>query len=362
MKCRHAQIPQRILALLTARPAPPGPSAQEIEWLQAVKACIGALLNLSIDTRKYLLAPFSFASVCDKLMDLSSITAEIASLLYDLRALEILSNILSTYRVASWSASPTSSLALVTALTAEWTINLVKEVVQQEGVSNFEPMNPYTTCLIPFLPSGTDIIYIAPTLCSIITSLPLPNSPGFATSHSPEAEQNDQIYTLVSADLSILTAASELLEARAYNDTNVQEMIAFRPLPENDTATLSYLQGMAAIVESAQILPAWKSVIEEDKANGDDSLEAEKTFSTFKAEIARIIIGVCSNDKVMDDAFKRDSRTSWLLDTCRRWLISGRSDLIITGSTVLANLARKGAYRQTWLAREIQGLLISRIW
>lgn len=88
---------------------------------------------------------------------------------------------------------------------------------------------------------------------------------------------------------------------------------------------------------------AWQPIIQEDQAQGEDSLEAEKTFATFKAEVARIVIGVCSNDKVMQEAFSPGSSLQWLLPLCKRWLQqSDRSDLIITSSTMLANLARKG--------------------
>lgn len=102
------------------------------------------------------------------------------------------------------------------------------------------------------------------------------------------------------------------------------------------------LRILASIVESGELLQAWRPVIQADKADDDDSLEAEKTFSHFKADIARILIGVCSNDKVMKEAFQQGSSLQWLVPTCIRWLQSSRPDLVITGSTVLANLARSG--------------------
>lgn len=186
--------------------------------------------------------------------------------------------------------------------------------------------------------TGTTVAAVALPLCKIITDLPLPSTLAFVSSHGSGLD-GEQAHTLLSADLSILSAASELLEPRSYSDASLQESIAFGV---GGTSTL--LQDMTAVIESAEILPAWRPTIEDDKANGDDSLEAEKTFSTFKADVARIVIGVCSNDKVMDEAFKAGSNVHWLLQTCMRWLQSERPDLIITGSTMLANMARKGMH------------------
>jgi hypothetical protein len=177
---------------------------------------------------------------------------------------------------------------------------------------------------------------VAIPLVLTITSLPIPQQ-SEAKSAQTGIVDSDQAYTLVSADLSILSSASELLESRIYTNDSIQEDIAF------PTDNSKLLQNMAEIVESGEILPSWKPVIEEDTADGDDSLEAEKTFSHFKADVARIIIGVCSNDRVMKEAFKQGSSVHWLLSTCISWLQSPRSDLIITGSTILANLARSGS-------------------
>lgn len=164
--------------------------------------------------------------------------------------------------------------------------------------------------------------------------LTLPTAPPTRTGEQPK---HPYAYQLLSSDLAILTSSSELLESKAYDDTNLQEVLAF-----TDHNGRNLLQGLVNLVEYAEILPEWDPVVQDDKATGDDSLEAEKTFSTFKAEVARIVIAVCSNDKVMLEAFRQGSQLSWLPETCKRWLESQRSDLMITGSTMLANLARKG--------------------
>lgn len=174
------------------------------------------------------------------------------------------------------------------------------------------------------------------SLAGSIISLPVSGS-SHEGAPANTALGSEQAYTLVSADLSILSSASELLESRIYTSDRLQEDIAFASSGES-----ALLQDMTRIVESAELPSAWLPVIEEDKADGDDTLEAEKTFNHFKADVARIIIGVCSNDKVMNEAFKRNSSLHWLLATCVRWLQSSRSDLVITGSTILANLARSG--------------------
>lgn len=177
---------------------------------------------------------------------------------------------------------------------------------------------------------------MAVDLAGSIASLPI-SDPSHVEAVVTTAFDSEQSYTLVSADLSILSSASELLESKIYTSDRCQEDIAFA-----SDSHPALLQNMARIVESAELPPAWLPAIEEDKTDGDDTLEAEKTFSHFKADVARIIIGVCSNDKVMNEAFKRDSSVHWLLATGVRWLQSPRPDLVITGSTILANLARSG--------------------
>jgi hypothetical protein len=262
--------------------------------------------------------------------------AQIASLLYDLQALRVLGKNLSLYQIGACSTYSNHSVALTRALTAEWSVNLIKEILDQEGRSSRCSLHgPSKLKAVIFAHEGSNIASVAIPLALTITSLPTPQE-----SESKSAQNgivdSDQAYTFVSADLSILSSASELLESHIYTNQSIQEDIAFL------TDDSKILQSMAEIVESGEILPSWKPVMEEDTADGDDSLEAEKTFNHFKADVARIIIGVCSNDRVMKEAFKRGSTVHWLLPTCIRWLQSPRSDLIITGSTVLANLARSG--------------------
>ena len=166
-----------------------------------------------------------------------------------------------------------------------------------------------------------------------------------------------------------MRAASEILESIAYKDEAFQESLAFTPpSASSDTAGRNLLDGMLNFVESAELLPAWLPLAQEDaeravakgqqmqsrtqeESEEDDEedgevLDVEKSVSTVKAEVARIVIAVSSNDRVMHAAFEPASgvRTgaSSLLPRCIAWIGSGRTDLIITGSTMLANLARKG--------------------
>lgn len=59
--------------------------------------------------------------------------AQVASLLYSLQALRILGKNLLVYQIGSWGSNADSPSSLVRALTAEWSINLIKELLGQEG-------------------------------------------------------------------------------------------------------------------------------------------------------------------------------------------------------------------------------------
>lgn len=152
-------------------------------------------------------------------------------------------------------------------------------------------------------------------------------------------------YAMLEADLTILAGCAEILESQTYKSSSIQEAIAF----EADTgagsvqesAGSSILIEMFRFVETAQIPSSWKAVWQEDVQNGD-SLEIAKTFANLKASIARTAIAVAGSNRVMHSAFAKQSPLSWLIPRCVEWLGSRRPDLIITSSTVLANLARQG--------------------
>ena len=216
-------------------------------------------------------------------------------------------------------------------------------------------------------------------LAKSILSLPVPPLADFDNTASIASTlPSGALRPLLSADLSILSGACDLLEPHAYTDEAVQEALYSYPIGQSSTSSLLAL--LLDFVEHAELLPSWLEMVKEEqrcatiaiKATGrgesaldssedeeeeeQESLEIEKTFSTLKAGVARIAIAVCSNDKVMERAFaddggvansegeekKRKDSFSWVIERAVRWLNSGRSDLIITGSTMLANLARKG--------------------
>lgn len=243
----------------------------------------------------------------------------------------------------------------------------------------------------------------AQSLTRSILSLPLPSSPNFGdsvsstctSSSSPQLPQG-AAYALLSADLSILTIACDLLEPHAYSDEAVQSALSSSfssPAP-------SLLAGLLDFVEHASPLPAWAPLIQAERRRGhgqanvigsalsnssdeegeeDESLEIEKTFAAVKAGVARIAIAVCSNDAVMEQVFdssassaigsslssvaavagtadagapsgtsasdrlQADLGFAWVVQRAVGWLErSDRTDLVITGSTMLANLARSG--------------------
>jgi hypothetical protein len=189
--------------------------------------------------------------------------------------------------------------------------------------------------------------------------------------------------------MTILDAAhiSNVEQPHAFTDEAVQEALYSHPAGQSSTSSLLAL--LLDFVEHAELLPSWLEMVKEerkrattttkttgkgesaldsseDEDEGDEeqeSLEVEKTFSTVKAGVARIAIAVCSNDRVMERAFADDGGVaksegeeknkdsfSWVIERAVRWLNSGRSDLIITGSTMLANLARKGVSCSSYYA------------
>jgi hypothetical protein len=218
-------------------------------------------------------------------------------------------------------------------------------------------------------------------LAKSILSLPVPPLADFDNTASIASTlPSGALRPLLSADLSILSGACDLLEPHAYTDEAVQEALYSHPVEQSSTSSLLAL--LLDFVEHAELLPSWLEMVKEeqkrattttkttgkgesaldsseDEDEGDEeqeSLEIEKTFSTVKAGVARIAIAVCSDDRVMERAFaddggvakregeekKRKDSFSWVIERAVHWLNSGRSDLIITGSTMLANLARKG--------------------
>ena len=208
---------------------------------------------------------------------------------------------------------------------------------------------------------------VAKNLSGAILALPLPGTPDFDRSSGLCASlPADATRTLLAADLSIMRAATEILESVAYKDEAFQELLAFPTSSSSATADQSLLDQMVEFVEHADLLPAWlplaqedaeraaakgqqmQSRRQEDEEDDDEGevLDVEKSVSTVKAEVARIVIAVSSNDRVMHAAFEAASESrigaSALLPRCTAWIGSGRTDLIITGSTMLANLARKG--------------------
>ena len=215
----------------------------------------------------------------------------------------------------------------------------------------------------------------AQSLAQSVLSLPVPPQAEFDNSASTASTlPSGASYSLLSSDLSILSLACELLEPHSYSDETVQEALIAFPSTLNSTDCL--LARLLDFVEHAELLPSWQDQVEierkrsasaaaepkgesaldsdneDEEEEEEESLEVEKTFSTIKAGVARVVIAICSNDNVMEMAFSdnagdeskdgRDTSMNWMVQRAASWLESGKPDLIITGSTMLANLARKG--------------------
>jgi hypothetical protein len=158
----------------------------------------------------------------------------------------------------------------------------------------------------------------------------------------PSTINATEVRQLVEMDLSILAGASELLETQAYNNEAIQEALVFDSTP-------SILSEMLDFVEKAEAPSAWSTIPSADHDDAEeDDLEVDKTMSNVKASAARIAIAAVGSDKVMNETFKPDSELVWLLNRCLAWL-DGPPDLVITSTTMLANLARKGVSLSTLL-------------
>lgn len=181
-------------------------------------------------------------------------------------------------------------------------------------------------------------------LSQAVLSLPLPSTPSFDNSTAVCASFDfEDIYSLVETDLTILATATELLEDHSYRTEALHNAIAFATSSSDHRPKL-LLQAFMDYLENAELLPSYLPVAKHDQAN-DNALEIEKTFSHIKASVGRTLVGLVGSDRVMIEAFQaKDSSLEWLVSRCIAWL-EGRSDLIITSSTMLANLARKGECR-----------------
>lgn len=157
------------------------------------------------------------------------------------------------------------------------------------------------------------------------------------------------------SDLVLLSEASELLENQVYDSETLQNVLAFSACPQRVSAQLvassssstagkgTILQELVDFIENAQLSPAQTAIAKRDLDANSDSLEATQTFSHIKASVARIVVGVSGSDRVMEAAFvKAGVSCQWLVDTAVKWLKSSRADLVISGATILANVARKG--------------------
>ena len=178
-------------------------------------------------------------------------------------------------------------------------------------------------------------------LAFCILALPLPSSPAFDV-HLDAKLEHDAAFLLLETELSILSIASEILESQAYHSEALQEALAFSQ--SKALIQTSILTSMTDFIESAELLPYWQPVIKQDLTEGD-SLEADNFFSNIKASVARVVVAVVSADRIMDEVFRPESGMQWIIERCKRWIRSG-PDLIITSSTMLANLARRGAVTQ----------------
>ena len=173
--------------------------------------------------------------------------------------------------------------------------------------------------------------HLAQALAALIISFPLDQ--GHTTTLTLSAE--DQ-HNLVDTDLVLLSSASELLETRIYDSEALQTALS-------SDADSKLMLALLDFVEHASIPPAFASAFQADAQNGN-SLAGEQTFAHIKASVARIVIGISGNDAIAAAAFSSDAMSkSPLLSRATEWLRrSQRADLVTTGATILANLARTG--------------------
>lgn len=293
-------------------------------------------------------------------MPLPEILASIRNTLVGADATEILVKSLNLYTPGSWDIAEEPEI-LLRATIAEWTIKLLAELSAGEGRFTSSILDSRKRLIRPAGSRITSSFAIA--LARVILALPLPSSADSESSGSGKPDlPYETRHTLVDTDLTLLSTASEILENHIYKDDSLQDSLATatNSPSRGDDSTQSILRSLLHFVKGAEILPCWlpfAKTVADDAVNGDqdndgeeDELEVEKTFSNVKASAARIAIAIASSDKVMDAAFGKGKSMTWLVEDCIAWLggvnreVNTRADLVITASTLLANLARKDEY------------------
>ena len=177
-----------------------------------------------------------------------------------------------------------------------------------------------------------------PALASLLLS------PHPATPHAPSPWAEDQVSTLLSTDLDLLTLSASLLEALSIDLDATKEALAFAPYSSPDDSLLARL---FAFIESSSPPYHWSASYEDESGLKPDA-GAAKAFATIKSAVVRAVVECPNSDTVMERLFVGgEGGKSWVVERLVRWVEEtkeGREDLLICAAHMLAALGRKGAF------------------
>lgn len=174
-----------------------------------------------------------------------------------------------------------------------------------------------------------------PALASLLLS-PHPTTP-----HTPSPWSEDQISTLLSTDLDLLTLSASLLESLSVDLSPAKESLAFAPY----SSSSSLLAHLFTFIESSSPPYHWSASYEDESGLTPDA-GAAKAFATIKSAVVRAVVECPNEDSVMNQLFEgEEGEKSWVVERLVRWVEEakeGREDLMICAAHMLAALGRKG--------------------
>ncbi|KAK4057274.1 hypothetical protein OIO90_001771 [Microbotryomycetes sp. JL221] len=309
-----AHFPWTILSALKSLLACDAESSTtwSLNELKFTRAAVGALLNMTL----------KYEPIRKQLMTTAAITVLLA-LIHSKPALDRKQAI---YVVNEWSKGPTAGQddiewqqsVEMRAFIVTWTMTILDDVTEGNNA---------------ILPSTEAV----ETLASVIVACK--DASAVVTAETAyDGWDFEDVSQRTETDLELLTNASSMLEAISidHEEAKLALGLGLFPLQRDTNESTTLLSQLMDFVETTTVPSNW------DLAGRIDSA-TDKAFSLIKSATIRAIVEAPNSDLVMNKLFAIGNK-SWLVVRLVGWLEkdqTGREDLLICGSHMLAALARK---------------------